>query len=175
MDAALKLVPLHFFMQDKSGRLFFSHSQVQHFHGNREQHGKINIALGNVDPESFGNKGKPHQDQKGQGQHFNGGVGIHKGADGFGGKEHDHHGNNDGHGHNGDMPGQTHGRNDGVQGKDNIQKGDLEQNRTQTGCCTGLFFFFNPFKAGMDFMGGLGQEKKAAAHQDEVFAGDGTG
>ena len=84
---------------------------------------------------------------------------VHKVGDRFGGKQHHAYGHDNRGGHDGNMLRQSHRRDDGIQRKNDVQHGNLNQ-YGRHGCgFQRRFFFLNPFQTAVDFVRCFSQQE----------------
>ena len=105
---------------------------VQHFDNGGERHRKIDVTSFDVLADSVGDEDNADQNQKGEGEHFDGRVPIDESADRPGGEKHDEHRNGHRSDHHRKFFRHGHGRDDGIQRKNDVEERDLNHRAQKT-------------------------------------------
>ncbi len=97
---------------------------------------------------------------------------IHKVGYRFGGKQHDAYGHDNSDGHNGNVLGQSHGCDDGIQRKNNVKNGNLKEHRCHFHGVQLWLFFLKTLQAAVNFMSCFGQQKQSSSDQNDIPSGN---
>lgn len=161
-----------FAQMDGGGFPVLPEADVQELDADGKGHGKIDVPLGHVDAEPLCHEGETDQEEKCQGEHLDGRVVVHEAPDGPGGEQHHPYGQDDGDDHDGQVRHETHGRNDRIEGKHDVQDGDLRQDGKKPALLDsrGIRGRDN-LQAAVYLMRGFSQEEKASGDEDQVPPG----
>ena len=145
---------------------------VEELDHDREANGRIQVALGHVKAQAFGQQAQADHEQKAQAQHDHGGVGIDKIGQRLGGQQHHAHGNDDGGHHHRQVIDHAHGGDDRIEREHRVQQHDLRDHNRKTGPnARPIVGVADPFQALVQLRGGLEQQEQAAHQQDERAPG----
>src|SRR5690606_13340566 len=150
--------------------------QVEHLDQEREAHGGVDVALGHVEAEAVGDQGGADQQQERQGEHLDGGVGLHEPGQRAGGDQHHHHGDHHRRDHHPDAAGLVADHADRgdhrVEREDQVERDDLDQHGAEGGLDLGAGVTLLAFQALVDLEGGLPDQEEAADQQDQRLPGE---
>ncbi len=122
--------------------------------------------------EAVGDQRNPDQHQEGERQHLGGGVLGDEVADRIRRHIHDDHGDDHGGDHHLQVFGHADGRDDRIQREHEIDRNQLNHDPAKgVGSGADLGVTVTRLDLGVDLMRGLGDEKQAAADQDDVAPG----
>src|SRR6185436_15669921 len=103
----------------------FPDLEIEKLDENRETHREVGITLRDMKPDAIGDQVHADQQQETQGQHSDRRVTFDKTANLAGENHHDPHRDNDGGDHDADLIHHSNGRNDRIQGENDVEENDL--------------------------------------------------
>ena len=151
-----------------------AHADVEHFDGEGERHGEVDVTLLHVLPAAVGDEDHADEEEEGEGEHFDRGMAVDEVADRAAGREHDDHGEDDRGDHHLDVLREAHGGDHGIERENDVDDDDLGDDAGEGGADLSGLRVVLAFEAAVDFVDAFPEEEKSAAEHDEVFAGDGV-
>src|SRR5690606_18320311 len=135
----------------------------------READGRVQVALGDVEAQSFGHQAEADHQEQAQAQDHHGGVAAHERHQRLAGQHHDRHGQHHRDHHDAEFLHHADSRDNGVQREHGVQhdnlQNDLPENRVLDCLRVAVRLPFDPF---VQFHGALEEQEQAAQDQDQV-------
>ena len=147
---------------------FFAKANIEHFHTKGESHTEIDVAFGYMVAKAFCDQHHTDHHQKTQSQHLDRGVGVNKLANTLGKQHHQTQRNDDCCNHDAHIVDHTHGGDDGVKRKHQVDEHDLHNDGRHIRFGIDVRWRLVAFKRMVNFTRAFPNKEQTASEQNQI-------